>query len=103
MLAKDGSPLTLLDQNSISRFIILSMMTKQVDGSLVSHDLIQPTVGLNRLTNDFAEVNMMSLYSGFGAIRSALPKLQYIINPKSCVPVLFFSFSNTFIMRIASS
>src|SRR4051812_15184078 len=80
---------------------MLSIITKKSPG-FESHDFMQPTVGLNLVASDLALVNRMSLYAGLGSIRFALPKLQNIINPRSCVPVLFFSFSNVVKMRFAS-
>src|SRR5688500_14147505 len=81
---------------------MLSMITRK-SPFFESHDLIHPTVGLKRVDNDLALVRSTSLYSGLGAMRFALPKLQNIMKPRSCVLLLFFSFSSKFSMRIASS
>src|SRR5882757_3116203 len=81
---------------------MLSMITKKSEG-FESHDLIQPTLGLKRVDNDLALFIRICLYSGFGSTRLALPKLQYIINPRSCVCVLYSSLAKLSIERFASA
>src|SRR5690348_1056356 len=81
---------------------MLSMITRKSDGFLESHDFIQPTVGLNRVLSDLALLSNISLYSGDGFMRLALPKLQYIIKPRSWVLLLNCSFCNRPSMRTAS-
>src|ERR1044072_4313480 len=98
----EESPLAFVLSNNNSRFIILSMITRKSDASFESHDLIQPTRSLNRVLSDLALLSKISLYSGFGFIRLALPKLQNIIKPRSWVLLLYCSFCKTPSIRSAS-
>ena len=97
----EESPVIRVAWNNNSRFIILSMISRKSPG-FESQLLIQPTLGLKRVDSDLALFTIMSLYSGFDCNRLALPKLQYIIKPKSCVVVFHCSFFKGSSMRIAS-
>src|SRR5687768_576573 len=97
----EESPVMRVAWNNNSRFIILSMITRKSPG-FESQLLMQPTLGLKRVDRDLALFTIISLYSGFDCNRLALPKLQYIIKPKSCVVVLNCSFFSGSSMRIAS-
>src|SRR5689334_17140606 len=99
---KEESPVAFVASNNNSRFIILSMITRKSVSIFESHDLMQPTLSLKRVLSDLALLINISLYSGFGFMRLALPKLQYIIKPKSWVVLLYCSFCNTPSIRSAS-
>src|SRR3546814_18195657 len=89
-------PPTRLAQVIISRFIILSMITrKSFLLSIFTQERIQPTSGSKRAERDSVPFRSTSRSEVFTVNRRAFPKLQYSIKPRSCVPVLFFSFSST--------
>src|SRR3569833_119631 len=70
---------------------MLSIITGNFHSRRLSHDFIQPIVGLKRVINVLAAWMISSLYFCSCVRRYALPTLLYNLKPISCVPPSVFS------------
>ena len=82
---------------------MISMMTgNEFPAGLASQfERRQPTSELNRVCAAESRIVLYAAYAGPVPRRSPLPKLHMNLNPRSCVPVLDFSYSRGAVHRLA--